>query len=430
MRKVITYGTFDLLHEGHLRLLQRARELGDYLVVGVTSADFDRHRGKIDVQQSLAERMEAVRESGYADEVIPEEYEGQKIDDICQMGIDVFTVGSDWRGHFDYLEDFCEVVYLDRTEGISSTQIRTEANRLRLGVIGVTPETAKFMAEAENVSGVKISGAVARGADDGAPDLQGLLDGSDAVYVAGPAQTHYEDARACLLADKHVLCELPVGFSAEQAQELYDLAEERGLVLFGAVKTAYALAFSRMLLLVKSDFIGTVRQVRASCTSLAPKEGRRSSFTGWGPTALLPILGALGTHWQDARIAASFDRADGADSFAQLDLRYDGAVATAVVGNGVKTEGDLVISGTKGYIYVPSPWWKTDYFEVRFEDFSRNRRYFYQLEGEGIPFEVEAFMRAVKSGRGASNVPRESSVAIAALMGGFADRTVPVLSLQ
>lgn len=124
--KVITYGTYDMLHYGHIRLLKRARELGDYLIVGVTADDFDRSRGKINVEQSLAERMEGVRATGLADEIIVEEYEGQKIDDIQRYDVDIFTVGSDWRGHFDYLNDYCKVVYLDRTEGISSTEIRSK----------------------------------------------------------------------------------------------------------------------------------------------------------------------------------------------------------------------------------------------------------------------------------------------------------------
>ena len=91
MVKVITYGTYDMLHYGHIRLLERARELGDYLIVGVTADDFDRSRGKINVEQSLAERMEGVRATGLADEIIVEEYEGQKIDDIRRLGIDVFS---------------------------------------------------------------------------------------------------------------------------------------------------------------------------------------------------------------------------------------------------------------------------------------------------------------------------------------------------
>ena len=95
MTRVITYGTYDLLHAGHLRLLERARALGDYLIVGVTSDDFDYNRGKINVKQSLAERIEGVKKTGLADEIIVEEYEGQKIDDIQKYGANIFTVGSD-----------------------------------------------------------------------------------------------------------------------------------------------------------------------------------------------------------------------------------------------------------------------------------------------------------------------------------------------
>ena len=91
MKKVITYGTYDMLHKGHIRLLERARALGDYLIVGVTSDTFDRARGKINVKQSLQERMEAIKATGLADEVIVEEYEGQKIDDIRRYDIDIFT---------------------------------------------------------------------------------------------------------------------------------------------------------------------------------------------------------------------------------------------------------------------------------------------------------------------------------------------------
>ena len=130
MIKVITYGTYDLLHEGHIRLLKRAKALGDYLIVGVTSEDFDRSRGKINVKQSLAERIEGVRSTGLADEIIVEEYEGQKIDDIRRLGVDIFTVGSDWVGTFDYLKEYCQVIYLERTQGVSSTQIRAEKGRL------------------------------------------------------------------------------------------------------------------------------------------------------------------------------------------------------------------------------------------------------------------------------------------------------------
>ena len=118
MIKVITYGTYDLLHHGHIKLLERAKALGDYLIVGITADGYDMTRGKINVQQSLIERIEGVKRTGLADEIIVEEYQGQKIDDILRKGVDIFTVGSDWVGKFDYLKEYCKVVYLDRTEGV------------------------------------------------------------------------------------------------------------------------------------------------------------------------------------------------------------------------------------------------------------------------------------------------------------------------
>lgn len=135
MKKVITYGTFDLLHHGHIKLLERAKKLGDYLIVGVTSDDFDKTRGKINVQQSLSERIASVRATGLADKIIVEEYEGQKIDDIKKYKIDIFTVGSDWIGKFDYLNEYCTVRYLDRTQGVSSTDLRKKDRELTMGII-------------------------------------------------------------------------------------------------------------------------------------------------------------------------------------------------------------------------------------------------------------------------------------------------------
>ena len=137
MTKVITYGTFDLFHEGHYRLLQRAKALGDYLIVGVTTEEYDKARGKLNVVDSLVTRIENVRKSGFADEIIIEEAPGQKFTDIKKYNIDIFTVGSDWVGSFDYLKDYCKVVYLDRTKDISSTMLRQENSHIqRIGIIG------------------------------------------------------------------------------------------------------------------------------------------------------------------------------------------------------------------------------------------------------------------------------------------------------
>ena len=167
MKTIITYGTFDLLHFGHINLLKRAKALGDWLIVGVTSEDFDKARGKINVSQTLSERMDAVKALGIADLVIVEEYEGQKIDDIKRYHADVFAIGSDWTGKFDYLREYCEVVYLDRTEGISSSELRAR-DRLVLGLVGASTNVDKVEREAGFVNGLEIGGTCTSAEEYGA----------------------------------------------------------------------------------------------------------------------------------------------------------------------------------------------------------------------------------------------------------------------
>ena len=125
MRKVITYGTFDLFHVGHLNILKRAKAQGDYLVVAVSSYAFNAGKGK-KAYYSQEDRMEILKAIKYVDEVILEESWDQKIRDVKEHDIDVFVMGDDWKGKFDFLKDYCEVVYLPRTEGISSTKIKQD----------------------------------------------------------------------------------------------------------------------------------------------------------------------------------------------------------------------------------------------------------------------------------------------------------------
>ena len=440
MKKVITYGTYDLLHQGHINLLKRAKELGDYLIVGVTSEDFDRNRGKINVQQTLAERIQAVKDTGYADLVIPEEYFGQKIDDIRRYGVDIFTVGSDWEGHFDYLKQYCDVVYLDRTKGISSTEIRNDANAMNLGIIGDNSSVNKFISETKHVSGVSVSGLCPYDSNElkhdygSVPifrDVQELLDASDSIYVVNAPNTRFEIVSRAIEAGKNVIVESPIALSGHEAEDLFKMAEEKGVILFEALKTAYALAFSRMLLLVASNHVGKVRSIESTCTSLAVHKTPRSSLLTWGSTAALPILSILGHNYRDVRCVTAIDEKTNLDTFTRMDFVYDSAVASFTVGTGMKSEGDLVIAGTEGYIYVPSPWWKTDYFEIRREDFTQNRRYFYQLDGEGIRFEIAAFSSAVRTGKNDNyNVTRENSIAAAQLFGDYLAGTMEKTYLQ
>lgn len=125
MKKVITYGTFDLFHIGHLNILKRAKELGDYLIVAVSSDEFNAIKGKKCAIPDY-ERMEIVKAIRYVDEVIPENCWEQKVEDIKKHDVDIFVMGDDWEGKFDFLKEYCEVKYLKRTEGISTTKIKNE----------------------------------------------------------------------------------------------------------------------------------------------------------------------------------------------------------------------------------------------------------------------------------------------------------------
>ena len=414
MKKVITYGTYDLLHFGHVRLLERAKALGDYLIVGITADDFDKSRGKINVQQSLMERVEAIRATGIADKIIIEEYEGQKIDDIRRYGVDIFTVGSDWTGKFDYLKEYCDVVYLDRTEGISSSELRSQNNSIKLGIIGENALLSKYLRESYYVNGIHITALYCRSKIYEEEfrkanvkicnDLDELLDSCDAVYIDSVPEKHEEQIRRALSKNKHVLCESPITTDPNTTKELFEIAGEKNLILMEAIKTAFSTAYSRLMLLIKSGKIGQVISIDSVCTSLQkkiPKNGKKeqlwSGFEAWMPTALLPIFQILGIHnCMEHFVTSYYDNEKHFDKFTQINIVYPDAVATAKIGVGMKSEGNLVISGTKGYIYVPSPWWKTDYFEIRYENQKDNKRYFYQLEGEGIRYALVTFSQVIR----------------------------------
>ncbi|MCI6733429.1 MAG: adenylyltransferase/cytidyltransferase family protein [Lachnospiraceae bacterium] len=447
MIKVITYGTYDLLHYGHIRLLERAKALGDYLIVGVTADDFDKVRGKINVQQSLMERVDAVRATGIADEIIIEEYEGQKIDDIKRYDIDIFTVGSDWIGQFDYLNEYCKVVYLERTMGVSSSDIREARRSMSLGLVGDAAFLNKVASECGYVNGIHVAGICTESIElmdesiQSLPvitsDYQELLKTVDAVYLRSQPAEHYRQIRLALENGRHVLCESPMTLSTDEYDELRQLAAEKGLILMEAIKTAYATAYSRLLLLLKGGKIGDIVSVDATCTSISqidtedPADVKRkwNGIHEWGPTALLPIFHLLGTEYTEKRMVVRYqDEQKRHDSFVKIDFEYPSAVASIKVGNGVKSEGELIISGTNGYVYVPAPWWKTDYFEIRYEDQGQNKRYFYQLDGEGIRYELVAFARAAEKGKDVTaNIGNDITRAIVGVMEDFIRKQKVVL---
>ena len=433
--RVITYGTFDLLHEGHRRLLERAKELGDHLIVGVTSEQYDDARGKLNVRQSLPERIRNVEATGLVDEIIVEEYEGQKITDIQRHRVDIFAIGSDWAGRFDYLNDYCRVVYLERTKGISSTELRAATTgTLQIGVVGAGRIARRFVREALFVSGVHVEGVHSRtlkGAQGFAQELEldavyptypELLAKVGAVYIATPHQFHYEQTVAAIDAGVHVLCEKPLALTQAEVVDLYARANAKGVVLMEAIKTAYLPGFQRMVGIARSGSIGDIRSVDATFTKLVaggrelagPDGGSISELASY---PLLAIIKLLGLDYTEVTTRSLRSASSPVEIFSRIDIDYPHAIASGRTGLGVKAEGELVIAGTDGYVYVPAPWWLTENFEVRYEDPMRTRKYFYSMEGSGLRYEVAAFASLINSGQPDSYLLRQSeSIAIAGII--------------
>ena len=326
--------------------------------------------------------------------------------------MDVFAIGSDWTGYFDYLKEYCQVVYLPRTEGISSTQLRQDRPTVSLGIIGTGSIARRFVPESKFVNSIPVTAAFNPNQEEcagfckqfeipvAAKTLDEFYQNCSAVYVASPHFTHYEYVKSALNAGKHVLCETPFVFKRSEAEELYGIAESKNLVLMVALKTAYCPAFGHLITLLKSGMIGEIVEVSASVTTLTDENSPKMDSRYFGGSMsenacfpLLPIFKLLGTDYRNINFYSKIK--NGVDIYTKAVFRYDSAVASFQVGLGAKSEGNMVISGTKGYAYVPAPWWKTDYVEIRYEDQNQNKKYFYPYAGEGLRYEIKDFVTAI-----------------------------------
>lgn len=439
MKRVITYGTFDLFHEGHYNLLKRAKALGDYLIVGVTTEHYDEQRGKINIMDSLLERVENVKNSGFADEIIIEDHEGQKVEDIQKYQVDIFTLGSDWRGAFDYLKPYCEVVYLERTPDISSTKLRnSRVPILQAGIVGTGRIAPRFLAEAKFVSGVNVRCAynpnkksVEQFAGEHALEgysgaFEEFLEAVDAIYIATPHETHYDYAKRALLKGRHVLCEKPLALSAGEARELFELARERNLVLMEGIKTAYCPGFTQIISIARSGKIGDICDVEACFSRLTPPNLREmidaeygGAFLEFGSYTILPIIKLLGLDYESVDID-SLPAENGVDLYTKIRFRYPNAMAVSKTGLGVKSEGQLLISGTKGYILAESPWWLTRKFQVRYEDPNQIEEYKPSFVGDGLRYEIGDFVSRI-NGRNhrTARMTEEETIAMADIVERF-----------
>ncbi len=244
-----------------------------------------------------------------------------------------------------------------------------------------------------------------------------FLNAVDSVYIATPHGTHFEYARKALLTGKNVICEKPMALEKSQVHELCDIAKDKNLILMEAIKTEHCPGFKEIEEVIGSGFIGTVVDVEACFTRLTEGRCREfddkkygGAFTEFGSYPMLPIFRFLGTDPEEISFF-SIPYETGVDGYTKAIFKYKNRIGTAGTGLTVKSEGQLVISGTKGYILVPSPWWLTKYFEVRFEDPSRIEKHSCEFEGDGLRYEFREFARKVRKRELTADVAMDEMIA-------------------
>ncbi len=397
MKKVITYGTFDLFHQGHYNIIKRAKDLGDYLIVGVTGENYDVERGKIGVQDSLPQRIENVRKTGLADEIIVEEFQGQKIQDVQNYNVDVLVVGSDWRGKFDYLKEYCEVVYLERTKDISSTMLRQQQQHLQIGMILDCADDKGFVLESKYVSGIHVDRVFNPDADianqacqnyelRGAySNLDDFLDGINTVYIQGDGTSQLPYVRPALEAGKHVLLSFPALLSEDEFRSLMVLSKEKNVVLLPCVKMSFIQALNQMFWMIESGSIGKVMNMHCSINNA---DGRNiSELKSYGLYVFYKLFKNQPADFHQ------FTNPIGENGFyLQLQARMDKAAATMEISNSTDLPNKLVICGDKGIITLPDEWWNTGYFEIKHFDNEYKKRYCYNFEGTGMRYILQRLL--------------------------------------
>ena len=294
---------------------------------------------------------------------------------------------------------------------------------IKLGMIGTGRIARRFVPECACVEGIRLvavfnphEGSAKRFVDglwekqtDGChelmatDDLEHFLEEVEAVYIASPHETHFGYIKKALSKGKHVLCEKPMALSVSEADAVFRLAEENGLVLMEGLKTAYFPGYRKLLDVVASGVAGEAKYIESCFTKLENTAARElvdtkfgGSFLELGSYVALPILDLFGSGYTEIRFSKIANPL-GLDLLTKLDLTYEGRFASALCGLGVKAEGSLLIAGTEGYIRVEAPWWKTTHFEVHFEDPAKVIAYDEAFEGDGLRYEIKEFIKRIKA---------------------------------
>lgn len=403
MRKVITYGTFDLFHQGHYNILKRAKALGDYLVVGVTSESYDIERGKLSVRDDLSTRMKNVKDTGFADEIIIEEYQGQKIRDIQKYQIDVFVIGSDWYGKFENLKKYCEVVYLERTKNISSTIIREQNNSMKIGIATDDADDGQFVAEAQFVSGYHVQSVYSPnertasefcakyGLAEYSSDFEKFLEGVQLVYIKTSLQSRYELIKKAISHGVNIIADSPVSDTQERMKELFELARSKNVLLFENLRTAYLRGFSQLAWMIQSNhIIGDIYHIH--CTASSGAQSRQMISY-----ALYMIFKLMGYDYLSIKEELSHGENTGNTSYEYITVKYPQALADIEIYNHSKLEEKMEIIGSSGCVVIPDDWWNTRFYKHITNEGDLNRSSF-NFEGNGLRYILQEMSITIRNG--------------------------------
>lgn len=429
MRKVITYGTFDLFHKGHYNILKRAKEEGDFLIVGVTGESYDSERGKLSVQDSLATRIENVKNTGFADQVIVEEYLGQKIHDILKYDVDVLVIGSDWKGKFDHLKKYCEVKYLERTKDISSTKLREEnLDIFKFGIVTDDMFDKDAVMEPKNVSGIHVESVFSADKriaenfaekyelDKGYNDYDEFLDSVDIVYIKTKLSERSKYVEKALLKGKHVICDAPITLYKSEDKKLTDLAESMGVILLDNITTLYLQSFGQLTWMARGNLIGDLVSIRCSISKDSLSQGEPVELIDLLYYPVCMFVKIMGTNFKDFNYKIVKNE-NNTIEYVFINLIYDNSVASAEVGLETDIKGGMQILGTNGTIIVPDNWWNIGYFKMKNKKDIHFKRYSTNFEGNGFRYLIQSILMMIRNKTVVSQrITGEESMAILSVL--------------
>lgn len=413
MKKVITYGTFDLFHQGHYNILKRAKEQGDYLIVGVTGESYDMERGKLSVRDSLVTRIENVKKTGFADKIIIEEYLGQKIHDVIEYDIDVLVIGSDWKGKFDHLQKYCQVVYLERTKNISSTLLREQNNPIyKLGIATDSVYDNEAVVESKYVSGIHAESvycwdkAIAEQfwnefeLDKYETDYDEFLKNIEILYVKTKREHRYDLIKKALLAGVHVISDPAITLEADKLRELFDIARERKVILLENMPTLYLQAFNQLLWNARGNLIGDLISVKCGINRDSIIASETADLYDCMALPVCVLTKMLGLSYNLAIKTVENEQGQPVYAVCMNDSKAGGSAFVFEVGMEMEVGTGMEILGTEGSIYVPGDWWKTGYFKMKSTaDDNRFKRYSSNFEGNGFRYIIQSLLSMIEDER-------------------------------